>query len=47
MQVHRGRINKWRYSHPVDRTSTSVLCDQTGVLTVFYPDEEFRVSPMD
>src|SRR5690606_11903824 len=27
---------KRRYSHPVDRTATQVICDQTGVLTVFY-----------
>jgi hypothetical protein len=26
---------KRRYSHPVDRANTSVLCDQTGVLTVY------------
>ncbi|NMM76421.1 hypothetical protein B2J89_06935 [Acidovorax sp. SRB_24] len=38
-------IFKWRYSHPVDRASTSVLCDQSGVLPVFYPTEEFKVSP--
>jgi hypothetical protein len=24
---------KRRYSHPVDRSGTSVLCDQTGVLS--------------
>jgi IS4 transposase len=27
---------KRRYSHPVDRIHTNVLCDQTGVLTVYY-----------
>ena len=26
---------KRRYSHPVDRVATNVVCDQTGVLTVF------------
>jgi len=30
-----------RYSHPVDRTNTNVLCDQTGVLTVFYSSKDY------
>ncbi len=32
---------KRRYSHPVDRASTNVLCDQTGVLTVFYSNKDY------
>lgn len=37
--VNRAKSNtkfKRRYSHPVDRLNTNVLCDQTGVLTIFY-----------
>ncbi len=37
--VTRAKSNtkfKRRYSQPVDRANTPVLCDQTGVLTVFY-----------
>ena len=32
---------KRRYSHPVDRASTDILCDQTGVLTVFYSSKDY------
>ena len=32
---------KRRYSHPVDRTNTNILCDQTGVLTVFYSRRDY------
>ena len=32
---------KRRYSHPVDRTNTNILCDQTGVLTVFYSSRDY------
>jgi hypothetical protein len=32
---------KRRYSHPVDRANTTVLCDQTGVLTVFYSSKDY------
>ena len=32
---------KRRYSHPVDRTTTNVLCDQTGVLTVYKSRQEY------
>ncbi len=32
---------KRRYSHPVDRIKTAVLCDQTGVLTVFYSRKDY------
>ncbi|HAU57232.1 MAG TPA: IS4 family transposase, partial [Comamonadaceae bacterium] len=30
-----------RYSNPVDRSTTSVICDQTGVLTVFYSSKDY------
>jgi hypothetical protein len=42
--VTRAKSNtkfKRRYSHPVDRTKTNVLCDQTGVLTVFYSSKDY------
>jgi len=32
---------KRRYSHWVDRISTNVLCDQTGVLTVYYSSKDY------
>ena len=32
---------KRRYSHVVDRVNTSVLCDQTGVLTLFYSSKDY------
>ena len=32
---------KRRYSQPVDRLNTNVLCDQTGVLTVFYSSKDY------
>ena len=32
---------KRRYSHAVDRVNTSVLCDQTGVLTLFYSSKDY------
>jgi hypothetical protein len=32
---------KRRYSHPVDRQATNVLCDQAGVLTVFYSSHDY------
>jgi hypothetical protein len=32
---------KRRYSHPVDRATTPVICDQTGVLTVFYSSKDY------
>jgi hypothetical protein len=32
---------KRRYSHPVDRVATNVMCDQTGVLTVFYSSKDY------
>lgn len=42
--VTRAKSNtkfKRRYSHPVDRANTSVVCDQTGVLTVFYSSKDY------
>jgi len=42
--VTRAKSNtkfKRRYSHPVDRSSTQVICDQTGVLTVFYSSQGY------
>ncbi|MGA7950740.1 MAG: IS4 family transposase [Thiobacillaceae bacterium] len=42
--VTRAKSNtkfKRRYSHPVDRAKTDVLCDQTGVLTVFYSSKDY------
>ena len=42
--VTRAKSNtkfKRRYSHPVDRANTSVLCDQTGMLTVFYSSKDY------
>ena len=42
--VTRSKSNtkfKRRYSHPVDRSSTQVICDQTGVLTVFYSSQGY------
>ena len=32
---------KRRYSHPVDRVNTDVLCDQTGVLSVFHSSKDY------
>ena len=42
--VTRAKSNtkfKRRYSHPVDRVNTNVLCDQTGVLSVFYSSKDY------
>ena len=42
--VTRAKSNtkfKRRYSQPVDRVNTNVLCDQTGVLTVFYSNQGY------
>lgn len=42
--VTRAKSNtrfKRRYSLPVDRFNTHVLCDQTGVLTVFYSSKDY------
>jgi len=42
--VTRAKSNtkfKRRYSHPVDRVNTQVLCDQTGVLSVFYSSKDY------
>ena len=45
--VTRAKSNtkfKRRYSHPVDRISTNVLCDQIGMLTVFYSSKDYPVT---
>ena len=42
--VTRAKSNtkfKRRYSHPVDRINTAVLCDQTGVLTTHYSSKDY------
>lgn len=42
--VTRAKSNtkfKRRYSLPVDRRNTNVLCDQTGVLTIFYSSKDY------
>jgi len=42
--VTRAKINtkfKRRYSHPVDRINTTVLCDQTGVLTNYLSSKDY------
>jgi len=42
--VTRAKSNtkyKRRYSHPVDRINTSVLCDQTGVLTTATSSKDY------
>lgn len=35
---------KRRYSNPVDRIATNIICDQTGVLTVFYSSKGYPVA---
>jgi hypothetical protein len=32
---------KRRYSNPVDRTTTNVICDQTGILPLFYASQDY------
>ena len=42
--VTRAKSNtkfKRRYSNPVDKAHTSVVCDQTGVLTIFYSSKDY------
>src|SRR5674476_1214742 len=42
--VTRAKSNtkfKRRYSHPVDRVGTAVLCDQTGVLTTYLSSKDY------
>ena len=42
--VTRAKSNtkfKRRYSQPIDRAKTNVLCDQTGVLTLFYSSKDY------
>jgi hypothetical protein len=42
--VTRAKSNtkfKRRYSNPVDRASSNIVCDQTGVLTLFYASQDY------
>jgi hypothetical protein len=42
--VTRAKTNtkfKRRYSNPVDRTNSNIVCDQTGVLTLFYSSQDY------
>ena len=42
--VTRAKTNtkfKRRYSQPIDRLNTNVLCDQIGVLTIFYSSKDY------
>jgi IS4 transposase len=42
--VTRAKSNtrfKRRYSHPVDRVNTAVVCDQTGMLTTQYSSKDY------
>jgi Domain of unknown function (DUF4372)/Transposase DDE domain len=42
--VTRAKSNtkfKRRYSNPVDRTTTNVICDQTGILPLFYASQDY------
>lgn len=42
--VTRAKSNtkfKRRYSHPVERATTNIVCDQAGVLTVFYSSRDY------
>ena len=41
IRAKRGLRFKRRYSHPVDRRNTTVLCDQTGMLEVFYSKQGY------
>jgi Domain of unknown function (DUF4372)/Transposase DDE domain len=41
IRAKRGLRVKRRYSHPVDRTNTKVLCDQTVTLEVFYSKQGY------
>ena len=42
--VTRAKSNtkfKRRYSNPVDRANSNIVCDQTGVLTIFYSSQHY------
>ena len=41
IRAKRGLRFKRRYSHPVDRSNTKVLCDQTVTLEVFYSKQGY------
>ena len=45
--VTRAKSNtkfKRRYSNPVDRANSNIVCDQTGVLTIFYSSQHYPAS---
>lgn len=45
--VTRAKSNtkfKRRYSHDVDKANTSVICDQTGVLTIIHSSKDYPVT---
>ena len=45
--VTRAKSNtkfKRRYSHPVDQTTSNVVCDQTGILTVFSSSKDYSAT---
>jgi hypothetical protein len=35
---------KRRYSHPVDRAQSNIICDQTGVLTAYYSSQDYPLA---
>jgi IS4 transposase len=42
--VTRAKSNtkfKRRYSNPVDKANSNIVCDQTGILTVFYSSKDY------
>ncbi len=42
--VTRAKSNtqfKRRYSHPVERATSNIVCDQTGVLTLYYSSKDY------
>jgi hypothetical protein len=41
LSAHRHLWHLWRYSIPVYRSTTSVISDQIGVLTVFYSSKDY------
>jgi hypothetical protein len=44
IRAKRGLRFKRRYSQPVDRTNTQVLCDQIGTLEVYYSKQGYRTA---
>lgn len=42
--VTRAKSNtkfKRRYSHPIDRENSNIICDQTGMMTTFYSSKDY------